>query len=363
MFRRGKTWWTWARDAMGAQRRVSLGTPREEVAHKIDGFLRDLAERGDRQGVAAAVVVGEVSAMTAYSLGEAETARQLTAARQRLADQPIDAALLDRWAAWVTERRSERLAHDYRRQVEALGFTRQSELDAATITERLDALRVAEATKGRYRAAMASLCHWLVRTRWMATDPMPSVHGYEASKPRDLYYTREEAERLLAALPQPNRALETILYATGAEWGAIPRLTVADVDLDGLTVFAKGSKNPTRRRLTVFTEPHLVEWVRPVLARKLPSALVFPGLRGDTVLKQHQRACRAIGLPVTTLHDWRHSFSVKELQAGVAPQVVAQMLGHANAQLVITRYGRWVLTPEEIRRRAKERRDVAVAAR
>jgi integrase len=52
------------------------------------------------------------------------------------------------------------------------------------------------------------------------------------------------------------------------------------------------------------------------------------------------RACRALGLPRLTHHDFRHLFATRCLESGVDPKTLAEWLGHADGGMLVFRtYG------------------------
>lgn len=355
MYRRNTIYWCRIHAPSGAERRVSLETTHEPTARAVVAWADDIRVRLDRRGVLAAVVAGEITIAAAFSLGEDGAARWLDQQRQAAQDRALTDTDLTAWGAWARGRGvTARVVDDYRRQVETVwpAPRRQSWLQARTILQALEALPCQTQTKGRYRAALASLCEWLVRQGRLEANPMASVPGFAQGAPRTLWHPDEDALRLLAALPQPQRAAEAVMWACGWEWAAVERATVADFDLSAGTAFARGTKTATRARLTAITRAEVLPWLAEVLDGRAPTDLVWAGLRNDTALKLHQRTCRELELEVSTLHDWRHTFAVRELQAGRSVQFVAQMLGHANTVSVQRVYGRYVLAAHEVRRYA-----------
>jgi integrase len=138
----------------------------------------------------------------------------------------------------------------------------------------------------------------------------------------------------------PYRALEALMAATGVEWQVVETLTRRDIDIKRRTVHARGGKNAWRNRVVRGTE--LWAWrIFAEYARDFTeNALLFEGLRHSAALRTHKRIGKTLGMPPTTLHDWRHTYAVNALRQGYRPQVVAHQLGHRDAYLVITRYGR-----------------------
>ncbi len=357
MYLRNDIWWTRVIGVCGTNIRMSLETSDRATAAACDAWLTDLRNRLDRSGVLAAVIRRELTPAQAFSLGETAAAAWLEQQRATEQDWHVPDAMLDAWErATVKSGVRARTAAVYRWQVEQLwpAPRRKSWLTASTIRAALRALTCGEATKSRYRAALSSFVGWMLEEDLLETNPMTAVPGFAQSAVRDLWYTRDDARRLLSALPEPYRSAEAVLYACGWEWGAIPRATAKDLDLDALTAAAHGTKNVHRDRLTVITDLSVLPYLRDVKAGKLPHAPLWPDLRGDTCLKVHQATCRDLGLPVTTLHDWRHTFAVNNLKDGRSLQFVAQMLGHSNTTQVQTRYGRHVLSVGEVQSVARE---------
>lgn len=359
MYQRNGMFWYRLGSPSGASRRVSLETRDAATAQKVVAWCEDVKDRLDRHGVLDAIITGDVSVAQAFRLGEVACARHLAEARKAAADVALDDALLARWTKWALEEdgTDARTVADYLRQVTTVvpAPRRVSWLETpANVTDALDALACAPTTKQRYRSALGSLCKYLVRRRLLQHNPMPSVPGYGQSTPRMVYYSTEDAIKILHALPQPYRALEALMFACGWEFAACANATVADVNLDTLLAYARGTKTEHRARWTVITQPVVVPWIKEQMRGKLPGALLFPGVRVDTALKIHQKVCRDLGLPVTTNHDWRHTFAVRELRTGRSIQFVAQMLGHADTTMVRRIYGRYVIDRNELTQIATE---------
>lgn len=351
MYQRNGVYWLRVWTPLGAAKRVSTETKDAKTATRVAAWVQDVKDRLDRHGVLAAVVSGQLTLAQAYVLGEQDAMTYLAQQQAVASDVVVDDALLGKWLLWARGRTvSARTIADYERQVTTVWPSPRtlSWLQPRTIMHALDALPCAETTKGRYRAALASLCAYLVRQGTLEVNPMASVPGYAQSAVRELYYSDADALRLLRALPVAQRGLEAVMWACAWEWSACAHATVADFDLDKGMAFARGTKNASRQRMTVITMPEAVPMIEQALALKLPAARVWAALENTRTLKVHQGVCRELGLPVTTLHDWRHSFAVRELRKGRSLQFVSQMLGHKNTSLVQTRYGRYVLSDSEL---------------
>lgn len=356
MFKRGDMYWMRLTTPTGAQRRVSLGTRDLATAAKVETWVDTLLDRLDPNGVLDAVVAGEIGLDHAFILQEQGTVRFLREQREEARRSTMDWVVTDEhFELWANALRRkhvrERGVQTYLQQLKAvwpaprtIGWFR----DPKGIKRALRQLSCSDQTKSRYRAAVASFAAFAVEEDWLDTNPMPQVPGFAQSNIRTMWYRREDALKLLWALPPEQRAIEAVMWACGWEWSAIENATVGDFDLEKMTAFARGTKNANRQRLTVITEPEVVPMIKDVLASKLPAAKVWQIRDQTRVLKRHQQACKRLGLPITTLHDWRHTFAVKELQAGRSLHFVAQMLGHANTAMVQKVYGRFTISQQEL---------------
>lgn len=196
-------------------------------------------------------------------------------------------------------------------------------------------------TRNRYRAALSVFARWLVEREVIETNPVRDVRQHSPNAPRMAWLTREQALKLLLALPPENRAMEALMASTGMELQAVQRLRRSDISFELKTARAHGSKTAWRNRVVVSTEPWAWELVESFLADQLPETPCFT-VRGDTLLKVHQRISKEQGLPETTLHDWRHSYAVWSLKDGISETAVAQQLGHKDTSLLRKVYGRYI---------------------
>jgi integrase len=364
MYKRGNTYWERITAISGASKCLSLKTTNEKVAKKMCAWLDDVRDRLDPHGVLDALLAGDLSVAHAYQLGERGFAAQQRAKVEALADLDVHPYVAE-WLEWLTRRKlsAGSLKH-YEAQIDVVlpsaAGRRVSMLTTQGLWKRLDDLTVAETTKGRYRAALSSFCQYLVRRGVLTNNPCRDIVGYPQAQVRMESLSAEEGLKLLAALPPQYAAAEALMFACGWELSAVVNAKAGDIDLANLTAFARGSKSIWRRRLTIITEPEVVKYLEPILRHKLPEAPLFT-LSTPRLLATHKETSKALGLPITTLHDWRHTYAIKELKRGTLPQHVAQMLGHSTAALVINRYGRWISTPDELMAASQSRRATVTA--
>jgi integrase len=160
--------------------------------------------------------------------------------------------------------------------------------------------------------------------------------------------------RLLAALPEADRALwGTALYA-GLRLGELQALTWADVDVAGGTINVVRSLDPKagpvepksragRRRVPIaaFLRELLIEH-RLLTGRE--SGLVFSRtgekpLAPSAINERARRAWQRAQLQPIGLHECRHTCASYFIAAGVNAKTLSTFMGHANITTTLDRYG------------------------
>ncbi len=178
---------------------------------------------------------------------------------------------------------------------------------------------------------------------------LPAVRGK-----RDQIVSPDEAEALLAALPERDRALwATALYA-GLRRGELQALAWEDVDLANGVIHVERSwdvqegpiepkSRAARRKVPIpaILRDYLVEHrygrsgaLGHVFGR--PDGHAFDG---PTVDARAKTAWRSAGLDAITLHQARHTFASLMIAAGVNAKALATYMGHASVTITLDRYG------------------------
>ncbi len=180
---------------------------------------------------------------------------------------------------------------------------------------------------------------------------LPAVRGR-----RERIASPEEAQRLLAALPERDRpAWATALYA-GLRRGELMALLWEDVDLAAGVIRVERSYDDKGR---VEIEPKsragrrtvpIVGALRDVLVdhkarHDRDGGLVF-GSSAETpfvpsnLWRRAQRAWRRAGLDPIGLHEARHTFASVLIAAGVNAKAITTYMGHASIQTTYDLYGK-----------------------
>ena len=178
---------------------------------------------------------------------------------------------------------------------------------------------------------------------------LPAVRGK-----RDRIASPEEAEALLAALPERDRALwATALYG-GLRRGELQALRWDDVDLANGVIrverawdVQEGPIEPksraARRRdpIPAILRDYLVEHRhgRPGALGHIFGRPDGNAFDGPTVDARAKAAWRGAGLKPITLHEARHTFASLMIAAGVNAKALATYMGHASVTITLDRYG------------------------
>lgn len=356
---RGTTWW--ARiprpGAIAAPRSLGVqGKQNKDVALDVCRFLAWLKGRRETwlldQFARGSVAIG--AAYTAYL--EHRLPSFITEARDGVTNVDLE-PFVAKWQQELARRKKPNAEGraKYLRQVRTLIPAgqpfRRSEFTRARVMAWLQTLEVG--ATNRYRAALSSFAEYLLDHDVLATNPVRQVKMARESSPRTLHLSVADATALVGVIDAPYDVLHALMLSTGMEVSAALAVKRRDVDLDGLAVYARGTKTATRERTCYVT----ATW-EPVFARVAnhakhltPDAPLFPGLDVWGALAALRRALAAKGLPREyRTHDHRHTWAVAALRDGIEAHAVAAQLGHSNAVMLRTVYGKYVPNRADFRR-------------
>lgn len=217
----------------------------------------------------------------------------------------------------------------------------------------LDAAQVDRYLSTRHAERAASTTRWkelctlrgalkLARRHKLYPHPldevMPTDFDGRTSTPGSRHLLMPGVKKLLAVLPEPRAAVVCYLVATGADWQSVELARKADVNFRTGLVTVHGSKTETRQR----TIP-ILKVFEGLLQRAVRS---MPFAPWDSVRRDLEVACRRAKVERVTPRDLRRSTGRILRAAGVDPQLIGPMLGHADGRMVELVYGR--LEPKEL---------------
>ena len=172
----------------------------------------------------------------------------------------------------------------------------------------------------------------------------PSIWIPPASKPRDTWLTKEQANEIVDLAETPHIRLFVILaLATGARAGAILDLTWDRVNFDlGRIDYRPPGRVQTNKRRTVvpmngraraaLTEAHE--------GRLTDYVIEYGGKPVGSVKKAVQRLSKRSGIHFSP-HTLRHTSAVWMAQDNVPMQMISQYLGHTSLRMTEQIYARY----------------------
>ncbi len=150
-------------------------------------------------------------------------------------------------------------------------------------------------------------------------------------------YTKEEVERITAALPTHLRPVVWFAYHTGRRRGEILQITWSDVNLeDGwITIRAATTKTGKPDRIPIVGE--LRELIMGLSTGAGPTASPFLFQYRQKPLKTFsrtwKRALTTCGLKDKLFHDLRRSAATDLVEAGVSEQAAMAVTGHKTRSI------------------------------
>jgi len=215
------------------------------------------------------------------------------------------------------------------------------DVDRGAAEDYLASLAVSPLTKVAYRSALSVVWRTAIERRAARDNPWRGIAVPRAQERVVTYLTEAQLGILYAKCPPRIRTFVVLLGETALRRGEALALVWGDVaeDLSKLTVRKSKSGKVRDVPLTARAREALA-----ALKRRKPGDRVFRRI-GVTWPKQHRamwvRAKRRAKLPAEfRLHDLRHVRASLLVRAGVPIPTVSRWLGHANATLVLTRYGK-----------------------
>jgi len=172
---------------------------------------------------------------------------------------------------------------------------------------------------------------------WRTVKPFKNVDGAKLR-----YLSEDEARRLVNAVGVEFRPIVQAALLTGARWGELRNVSVADVDLESGSVRLVETKGGQPRDCYLEAEGRAL--FKAQMSGKLGDAPVFPRPDGErwtdsTQTRRMGIACEAGKIsPPAAFHDLRRTFGARLARAGVPIGVIAQALGHKDERITRKHY-------------------------
>lgn len=245
---------------------------------------------------------------------------------------------------WLLERGHKKSIQDDKDKIASLKDTLGGKLVAELDRDALEAALpqdVKAATRNRYRALIRAILRACER-EWGWLDKAPALRVEAEPRRRIAFLSREQAEALVAALPEKYRCLVRFALLTGLRRSNVHGLSWENVNLEHGMVIVHADEAKAGERILV----PLNSQARDLLA-SMPEpheGLVFkcPDRISQSTWAS---ACKRVGVPWCRFHDLRHTWASWHAQAGT-PLSVLQELGGWHSASMVQRYAH--LSPEHL---------------
>ncbi|MCZ6894226.1 MAG: tyrosine-type recombinase/integrase [Gammaproteobacteria bacterium] len=173
---------------------------------------------------------------------------------------------------------------------------------------------------------------------WRRVEPFRKVEA-----PLIRYITEDEARRLVNACDDfPFRQLVRAALLTGARYGELTNLEVADFNVAVGSVYIRPGKSGTSRHVSLTDEG--AEFFTQVTAGRPNEEVMIQRSDGKIWGHSQQRrrlkaACKRAGInPAIGFHILRHTYGSLLAMQGVPMAVIAAQFGHSDTRMVETHY-------------------------
>lgn len=184
------------------------------------------------------------------------------------------------------------------------------------------------ATRNRYRALLRAVLRAAERD-WEWLERAPIIKSETEKNKRETYITREQADRLLAELPEHYRPVVRFALLTGMRRANVLGLRWERVNLAAGTVYVAPEESKSGKLIMV-----------PLNASAKALLEAQPGREGYVFQCQHitpatwQRACKRAGIEGFRFHDLRHTWASWHAMAGTSLQVLQELGGWSSYSMV-----------------------------
>lgn len=244
---------------------------------------------------------------------------------------------------WLAEKGNHKRRHALELEIRALKqFLGGKILNDIT---RDDIVNIGESKLSHAKPATANRQLQLVRAIlrkacdvWEWIDKVPKVTLYEEANARVRWLTTQQAQTLLAELPEHQRAMALFALATGLRQSNVSRLRWAQVDLERRQVWIPADEAKGGEDLYVPLNDLAIDIIRRQFGKHPERIFTYKGTPIVTVNTRCWRnALKRAGISDFRWHDLRHTWASWLIQNGT-PLYDLQEMGGWKTESMVKRY-------------------------
>lgn len=215
-----------------------------------------------------------------------------------------------------------------------------TDITKGDVTQYINSIRsrTSNSTANRHRALLSSIMNMAIDHEMLARNNLLHIKKFPESSKHGRKLTDEELPRLLNALATARNQVSALaiklLLATGMRKAECLQLEWCNIDYVGCVAKLEAEKTKGNHA----HEPPLNDFAVTTLKeleklREADNPYVFPGNNGNcltTVRKTFETCKKIAGIVNFRLHDCRHNFITRLVDAGVPLSVVQQIVGHRS---------------------------------
>lgn len=211
-------------------------------------------------------------------------------------------------------------------------------LDQITGAVAADAVRalpdISASSRNRYLALIRGILRKAHR-EWEWIDRVPVIKLAREPDPRVRWITRDEADRLIAALPQHLKGPAELALQTGLRQANVFTLEWKHVYLESRTIYVP----PSASKSGYAIKSPLNDTAMSVLQRQPQTherVFLYQGAPFDKICtRTWNRACQTANIDDFRWHDLRHTWASWMVQAGVSLQALMELGGWHEYSMVL----------------------------
>ena len=206
-------------------------------------------------------------------------------------------------------------------------------LDAVSLARKAEGVK--NSTVNRAMEVVRSILRCAER-EWCWIDSAPAVRMLPEPKRRIRWLTREEADKLLGALPGHLSEMARFSLATGLRKQNVTGLQWQQVDLERRTAWIHCDQSKNRKAISVPLNAEAVLVLRRQIGKHGSNVFVYRGQPVKEVnTKAWKKALKRAGITDFRWHDLRHTWASWHVQAGTPLQVLQELGGWSSYEMVL----------------------------